>query len=231
MPYASMKDVPEVFKAVAPARGKRPVALSLAQVNELAKIFDSLKDDPKVENPVGLAKAVFRKNHQVKSGKWVKIVKKEEGEQEVKEDSTVVEKTIGIQTVLKSDERKRYIMGPVLVPGVPDTQGDVMSREEVEKAFFGFFGSGTVRIERQHGDRPVDARVIERFLSNETVIVKDGNGKEYPAGTFCIGMILPVAKDEEEDIYEEILNDPELFGFSVRGFGKRRPIESPGEVK
>jgi len=229
LPYTSMKDVPAVFKTVAPARGKRPIALSLTQINELVGIYDNAKKNPNVENPVGLAKAIFRRSHTVKNGKWHKKVKKE-SERGGYANGVQVEKSINIQEVLKSNESRRYIMGPVLIPGRPDLQEDVISREEIEKSFFSFFGNANIRIERQHSDKAVDAKVVERFLSSESVVVKDNSDEEYPPGTFFMGLILPMAKGNEEDIYEEVLQDPDLFGFSVRGIGKRRPIETSAEV-
>lgn len=72
MPYTSMKDVNPSVKGIDP-----PVSLS--QANEIAKAADAIGTD---EDKKGWAIAIsnFKKNHEVKDGKWVKKEKMSEEE-------------------------------------------------------------------------------------------------------------------------------------------------------
>ena len=46
--------------------------LTLPQVNHLAQIYDSIKAQGKVDNPMAVAIETFRKAYEIKDGKWVR---------------------------------------------------------------------------------------------------------------------------------------------------------------
>lgn len=72
MPYSKISEVPSQFKAVAPTVGGKSVKLTLAQANKLAEIYDAIKNDSNIKNPMEVARTRFRKIYLVKEGKWMK---------------------------------------------------------------------------------------------------------------------------------------------------------------
>lgn len=66
MPYSKMEEVPKAW------RTHKDVPLTLAQVNELAAIYDAIKQEGKAENPAAAALAQWEKGHVVKDGAWAK---------------------------------------------------------------------------------------------------------------------------------------------------------------
>jgi len=75
MPYQSLSEAPESWKKL------DGTALSLAQVNQIAKVFDALvKQGKEKGSAASIAISQFKKRHQVKDGKWMKVDKAEETE-------------------------------------------------------------------------------------------------------------------------------------------------------
>jgi hypothetical protein len=68
--YSRISDVPDNLRSVSPVTNGQAVALSLAQINVLAMLYDKYRNDD--GNVVEKAKSDFRKLYIVKNGKWVK---------------------------------------------------------------------------------------------------------------------------------------------------------------
>ncbi len=78
MPYKSLSEAPESWKKLDGAE------LSRSQVNQIAKVFDALvKQGKEKGSAAAIAVNQFKKSHQVKDGKWVKVEIAEETGDEV----------------------------------------------------------------------------------------------------------------------------------------------------
>lgn len=65
MPYDDIESIP------AQVRTHKGVKLTLAQANNWAKIYDALKNNPKLENPAAVAWTTWEKVYMLKEDKWV----------------------------------------------------------------------------------------------------------------------------------------------------------------
>jgi len=72
MPVEKISDAP------ANIRELDDVKLTLAQINEILATYDAIKDDKKLESPMAVAIAQFKKSHHIEDGAWVKNKKKGE---------------------------------------------------------------------------------------------------------------------------------------------------------
>ncbi len=118
--------------------------------------------------------------------------------------------------VLKADNERRLVYGVVYTPNEPDSQGDVATEEEIEKAAHSFLinvakGAGFVDIE--HSDQPVQAYVVESFVAPVDF--------RYPGSSRTVkkGSWVAVTYVEDEKLWE--LVKTELGGYSMAGTGKR----------
>ena len=66
MPVKKISDAP------ANIRELDDVKLTLAQINKVLEIYDALKAQKKVKNPMAVAIGQFKKSYHVSGGKWVK---------------------------------------------------------------------------------------------------------------------------------------------------------------
>lgn len=82
----------------------------------------------------------------------------------------------------------RVATTPVLIPGVPDSDGDVVSVEQVQKAAHGYMNSRMVDIE--HTLNPAGATVVESYLTPSDLVFKglDGSDVALPAGTWMMSL-------------------------------------------
>ena len=65
MPYDSLKDVPDSMKT------HKDIALTLPQVNKLAEIYDAVKENPDVDEPMAVAWSQWEDLYEIKDGAWV----------------------------------------------------------------------------------------------------------------------------------------------------------------
>lgn len=132
-------------------------------------------------------------------------------------DAELIEKSIDVP-VVKIDEEKRLVYGAVLKPGVIDSQGDICSEEEVEKAAHAYLRNKISRagyaIDEGHVRvLPIDkACPVESYITTEKMKAGDS---ELPKGTWV--MVTHIADDE---LWEKVKKN-KLNGFSIRGWGKR----------
>lgn len=115
--------------------------------------------------------------------------------------------------VLKADEAKRLTYGVPLEPFVTDTQGDIESPEEIEKALHGWMERSR-KFDEQH-IKDSDSIVVEAFIA-PVDFVYDGSTETVSKGSAVV-----VSKHSQET-FEKILTG-EIDGYSIRGFGKRIP--------
>ena len=104
---------------------------------------------------------------------------------------------------------RRIVYGEVLTPGVMDSQGDVVSEDEIERTahlFLRKHGS----IGEMHRRFSCVGRVVESFIARE-------GDTHFTKGAWVLGVQL------EEETWRAVMNGT-LTGFSVCGRARRVPV-------
>jgi hypothetical protein len=132
--------------------------------------------------------------------------------------------------VVKADDELQVLYVPALVPDVEDSQGDVVSAEDIREAAHAFMHDYPLFKEQtgemsvmgvgvEHEDRHALSReqacLVETWL--EKVDTEYGEQK-IPEGTWMIGVHIP-----DKEIWESA-KAGERTGASIEGVGKRVPI-------
>lgn len=117
----------------------------------------------------------------------------------------------------KFDDEKQLAFGEVYIPMIPDSQGDFMTAEEIEKMAHGFMKSGLLRgVDTQHDLVDNGAIVVESFIARK-------NDPDFIEGSWVAAVWVP------EDIWP-LVKSGELGGFSMYGSGERVPTYITIEV-
>lgn len=120
--------------------------------------------------------------------------------------------------VLKIDDAKRIVLGPVLIPDVIDLQNEIISAEEIEKAAHNFLKSlinGNARPGQMHKDFTGDISVIESYIMPADTKINDHVVKK---GTWMLGVHIP------DDKAWQKVKTGKYQGFSVGGFARKVPV-------
>ena len=107
------------------------------------------------------------------------------------------------------------LKGPVLIPNIPDTDGDVLDEETVRKASL-LANRLEILIDVQHTLQPV-GKLLESYITD--TIVEFQNHK-YPKGTWFISV------DVKDDEVEQAILDGKYTGFSLTA----APYKSTSEM-
>jgi hypothetical protein len=125
-----------------------------------------------------------------------------------------VARTVAVK-VAKETTELRWLLGYVLVPGVPDAQGDVYDADEVRKASWGFMA------------RHQNLGLMHKGLINGKALITDNfiapcamnvNGSEIPEGAWMLGINVL-----DDAIWADVKSG-KLGGLSIGGFAKRVPV-------
>ncbi len=116
--------------------------------------------------------------------------------------------------IAKSDKAQQKVWAVVLEPGRVDAQGDWMTPQEVEKAAHKWLAEYGKHGLRHKGEVTGDIRPIESYLAPTAFNL---GVQEVPKGAWVLGV--HIAKEE---IWKQV-ESGELSGFSIQGWGKRRP--------
>ncbi len=112
--------------------------------------------------------------------------------------------------IKKIDEDKQLAYGEVYIPMIPDSQGDFMTSEEIEKMAHQFMKDGLLRgVDTQHDLADNGSIVVESFL------VRKGD-LDFIEGAWVAGVWVP------DDVWP-LVKSGELGGFSMYGSGTRIP--------
>jgi len=117
--------------------------------------------------------------------------------------------------ILKVDEEKRLVYGVVLKPNVPDSQNDVATPEEIERAAHEFLRRSRL-IDYQH-ERVLDeneAVPVESYIAPQDL---HWDGYTVPKGAWVMVTHIP-----SDTIWKEV-KEGRLRSYSIRGFGRRIP--------
>ena len=107
--------------------------------------------------------------------------------------------------LLKTDAAKRIAYGVVYQPDVPDSHGDFMVAEEIEKMAHKFLSKGLVTaIDSEHDLVDTGAVVVESFIARKGDL-------DFPEGAWVLGVHSP-----DEAQWAQVLKG-EIGGFSMYG--------------
>ena len=118
--------------------------------------------------------------------------------------------------IIKVDKAKRLAGGIVYEPETEDTQGDLASKEEIEKMMHGFmkrYATDSKRIKINHQGKRYHFPIIEAFIPEKDIVK---GGETIPAGAFWL--MIHISNDK---IWDMVMNR-ELEGFSMGGHSKAR---------
>lgn len=119
--------------------------------------------------------------------------------------------------IIKINKTKKLAGGIVYEPNTEDTQGDLASKEEIEKMMHGFmkrYATDTKRIKINHKGKRYFFPIIEAFIPEKDI---EKGGETIPAGAFWL--MIHISNDKIWDMIER----KELEGFSMGGHSKARP--------
>ncbi len=122
-----------------------------------------------------------------------------------------------IVEILKTDVDKKMVYGIVYSPEETDSQGDITSESEIEKAAHGFMKyrrSG--KIDKDHDMKPEQGFTAESWITRENdALFKD----DAPEGSWGVGI-----KIENDETWEEIKKE-EITGLSLMGSANTEQLE------
>lgn len=117
--------------------------------------------------------------------------------------------------LLKGDEIRGVVYGVVLQPGVVDSQGDVVSAEEIRQAAHSWMSKSAGATDIQHSGAPAGAVLIENYCAPHDLVI---GGRRVLGGSWVQGWQItdPGLKRE--------VREGRRTGFSIEGRGERHPI-------
>lgn len=124
--------------------------------------------------------------------------------------------------IVYKDDAKRIAYAAVLVPGEPDSDGEVLSPERVERAAHEWL-SGYRNIDLQHSLNNI-AVPVESYIQpmNRTVSI-NGAQVVLPEGTWVLA-----AKIQDNNTWEQVVNG-KLTGYSVMGIRRQALSDAAGK--
>ena len=142
----------------------------------------------------------------------VRRKRKKKSEDDPNED----ESNVGAE-ILKTDDEQRIVYGIVLEPDVEDSQGDVVSKDDVELAAHRFLYQQGLAIGDQHGTlAPPDVRPVESYIAP---VDFELGGQVVKAGSWVLAVHVP-----DDSLWAQIKKD-QKGAFSVGGSGRRSALD------
>lgn len=128
--------------------------------------------------------------------------------------------TVDLIVPLRKTEREGIFTGVVLIPGLPDSQGDVFSAPEIEATAHRFMQDYALAKHEhspdvEHQGRDAGAELLEHFIAPCDLTIA---GEPVRAGSW-----LQTWKVNDSLTKSEI-EDGRLTGLSLEGTGYRRPL-------
>lgn len=120
-------------------------------------------------------------------------------------------------SIAKIDADKQLAYGEVYIPMIPDSQGDFMTVEEIEKMAHRFMKDGNLRgVDTQHDLSDNGSIIVESFIVRK-------NDPDFIEGSWVAAVWVA------DDIWP-LVKSGELGGFSMYGKGERIPTMITIEV-
>ncbi|MBM7623725.1 XkdF-like putative serine protease domain-containing protein [Sporohalobacter salinus] len=150
--------------------------------------------------------------------KVVSVIKNDE-EIEVTDNGISVKSENSMVTrIVKKNESKRIVSGPVLVPDEADHSGDIVSKEEIEEKAHTYLRKyGNVDKQHQLANK---AEVVESYITPTKLTYKlDGEEVVIPEGSWWLSV-----KVTDDETWKQV-EDEELNGFSIMAVNKDQSSE------
>lgn len=110
---------------------------------------------------------------------------------------------------------KRIVVGPVLVPGEPDHEGEVLTTEKIEEVAYGFLEHFRY-IDESHTLKGVGTPVSSEILrKDESFNLPDGSVLSLPAGTWILG-----TRVNDDETWKKV-QEGTFKGFSIMGVSRK----------
>ena len=122
-----------------------------------------------------------------------------------------VQKTVDI---VRKDEDRQVITGPVLIPDREDRHGDVVREENITDVAYKFMQEYQ-NVDLMHTFQDVGVPVE----SYQAPADMDFDGETVPKGSWIISV-----KVTDQEVWSQVKSG-ELTGFSIYGQGERKPLE------
>lgn len=116
------------------------------------------------------------------------------------------------QSIVKKDEAKQVVVAPVLVPGKPDREGDIVSKENIEEVAHDYLATHRLVDEQHDGIDRAGHAVVESYIAPHEL--------DFGGGTVREGTWMAAIKLGDEAWAR--VESGELTGFSIQGEGRRR---------
>ena len=136
----------------------------------------------------------------------------------VQEGSAIIRKSLGIKFAAIDDDR-HLVYGIVMEPDEVDTQGDITSSEEIEKAAHRFMERSRV-MGKGHKD-VAKAMPVESYIASTSF---DLGGQQVKAGSWVMA-----SKVLDDELWEAIKGG-DFTGFSIGAYTRRVEIETEEDV-
>jgi hypothetical protein len=118
------------------------------------------------------------------------------------------------QVEFVKSEREGKVFGVVLEANLPDSQGDVISPEEIEKACHAYMAESR-RANVQHAGDDAGADLIENWIAPQDVTL---GGRRITKGSWLQGWHV------RDPLLKQQIAAGEITGFSIEGTGERTPV-------
>lgn len=128
-------------------------------------------------------------------------------------DIDVTKAEVELNVPIWKDDAKRLVYGVVLTPGLRDSQGDVVSAEDIEKAAHRFLIDYR-KHDVQHDERPAGVETVESWIAPCDMEIA---GQPVLEGSWLM------ATHITDDAVWEKVGKGELGGYSIGGSGVRLP--------
>lgn len=135
-------------------------------------------------------------------------------EDEVYKEELIDMGLVSRYNVQKVDYKHRVIKGPVLIPNERDWQGDVITKDEIEKSYYKYAKSRNKKSTVMHNKKTykLGNEVVELWLTEG---ITKFDGVSLPSGTMMAGIWI-----KNDKVWKDVLNG-KLNGFSIGGGGHR----------
>jgi hypothetical protein len=111
----------------------------------------------------------------------------------------------------KADDELQVVFVEVYAPGIPDSQQDFMTKDEIRKMAWEFLLSGqTKNVDREHDNRTFGAGIVESFIARD-------DDPTFIPGSWVVGIHVPDA------MTWSMIKQGYINGVSLDGEGDRLP--------
>lgn len=177
--------------------------LTLGQINWLSRVFDAIRNEGNVDEPMAVAIAQFRRRYRVEDGHWV----------------------IRSGKFYQVKEKKRMVLQAVWVPNEADEDNEWVSESEIEKGFYRQSIEKAKQLPPETGINH-EGDPVKGILTVQDYLLPVGieiDGVKIPKGSHMREIHFDKDSPEAMKAWEGVL-DGTYAGMSPQGDWKGRPV-------